>query len=114
MFLCQRSAHILTEVTQLQGFSKEPKVMHLKRANTVLKKAQNDIQLLGLHFPHLDGSHCLRVIGDANHTTMTSVYPQEGRVILSMQDKPIILQSKTDSLETVSYTHLTLPTILLV
>ena len=96
LFLCQCNVHILTEVTQLQGFNNEPKVMHLKRANAVLKKAQSDNQLLGLHFPRLQGPFCLRAIGDANHTTKTSVYPQEGQVVLLMHDVPLTVDIKTD------------------
>ncbi|CAK0896083.1 unnamed protein product, partial [Prorocentrum cordatum] len=31
LFLCQRNIHIMTEVTQLQGFNNEPRIVHLKR-----------------------------------------------------------------------------------
>eukprot|EP00959_Pyramimonas_sp_CCMP1952_P246561 5153117-Pyramimonas_sp.AAC.1 len=68
----------MTEVTQLQGFNNEPRIMHLKRANALLKRAQGDTTLVGLHYPMLSPPFCLRAVGDANHTTKSSVYPQEG------------------------------------
>eukprot|EP00959_Pyramimonas_sp_CCMP1952_P168901 3528496-Pyramimonas_sp.AAC.1 len=45
LFLCQCNLHIMTEVTQLQGFNNEPRIMHLKRANALLKRAQGDTTL---------------------------------------------------------------------
>ena len=35
----------------------------------------------------------LRAIGDANHTTKTSVYPQEGQFVLLMEDKELIVDT---------------------
>jgi hypothetical protein len=104
LFLCQCNLHILTEVTQLQGFNNEPKVLHLKKANAVLKKAKTDNTMVGIHFPRLTPPFCLRAIGDANHTTKTSVYPQEGQFVLLMMDrnlsvsKGILSRSCLDSL----------------
>eukprot|EP00959_Pyramimonas_sp_CCMP1952_P306707 6418814-Pyramimonas_sp.AAC.1 len=89
----------MTEVTQLQGFNNEPKVMHLKKANSVLKKALANNRHVGLHYPRMVGPFCIKAIGDANHTTKTSVYPQEGQVILSMQDEEIHPDSKTDEIK---------------
>ena len=92
LFQCQCNVDIMTEVTQLQGFNNEPRVTHLKRANALLKKAQADRTNLGLHFPRLRPPFCLRAIGDANHTTKTSVYPQEGQFVFLMEDRPLTMQ----------------------
>ena len=72
-----------------KGFNNEPRVLHLKRANALLKRAQQDTQFVGLHFPFLHPPFCLRAIGDANHTTKSSVYPQEGQLVLLMEDKEL-------------------------
>eukprot|EP00959_Pyramimonas_sp_CCMP1952_P012502 264178-Pyramimonas_sp.AAC.2 len=74
LFRCQCKIYIMTEVAQLQGFSNEPRIVHLKRANALLKRAQSDTALVGLHYPFLTPPFCLRAVGGANHTTNTSVY----------------------------------------
>eukprot|EP00959_Pyramimonas_sp_CCMP1952_P079625 1664876-Pyramimonas_sp.AAC.1 len=45
LFLRQCNIHIMTEVTQLQGFNNEPRIVHRKRANALLKRAQSGTTL---------------------------------------------------------------------
>ena len=83
---------IVADVVLLQQEMEAPLILHLKQANSVLKKARSNKTLNGLHFHRLQWPLKITGISDAGSGTKRSVYAQEGRMVLLMSDRPRVSQ----------------------
>ena len=77
---------IHAEVVMLQQYNNNATIQHARIANKLLQKAKTNLQCAGLHFPRLQFPVRLASVADAGHATSTSVYAQEGQIVILMSD----------------------------
>eukprot|EP00959_Pyramimonas_sp_CCMP1952_P207532 4341127-Pyramimonas_sp.AAC.1 len=63
-----------------------PKGIHAKQLNGVLKQALANQEINGLHFRYVGPQRRLVQLTDSGHITSNTCYPQEARIVLLAQD----------------------------
>jgi hypothetical protein len=88
----------VADVVRLQSAITTPEVLHLRAANTVVRKAKKYREGCGLYFPYLQPPLALRVFHDSSHATKTTSYAQEAVLVLLTTDYDISLPSQDHKL----------------
>ena len=88
LWLTATRLDLIADVCILQSMVTKAKILHLKQANQVVRKAQAEIgQGLGLYFRKLRPPYRLACIHDSSAAGTVRQYAQEGVMILLFEDK---------------------------
>ena len=86
LWVCQTRLDICHDVCALQSEMVSPQVIHMLEANSLLKRAQRDSCMNGLHYGPLSLPLRLVAVADCGHASKKSCYPYEGMAVLLMHD----------------------------
>ena len=88
LWLTATRLDLVADVCLLQSQVTRAKILHLRQANNVIKKAQSELgQGLGLHFRKLRRPHRLACIHDSSAAGNVRNYAQEGVLVLLCEDR---------------------------
>ena len=90
LWLCLTRMDLVSDVVALQCNMIAPTIAHAKEANNALARAKRNGSGNGLYFRRLRFPIKVQGIGDAGQANSRSLYAQEGKLCLIMEDRPMV------------------------
>ena len=84
LWATQTREDIYNDVVQLQQRMLTPTVADMIQANAILARLQKNTDMMGLHFPRLQGPCRLVGVADSSHASKNTSYAQEAGGVFLM------------------------------